>query len=229
MPGLEYFLLKNTDHFVTNISVRGGTNQFSVDLIGNFISTVDLPDLIIFMQCSFMRDYKDMYQGKPDGWSIATVDKNMKTSNLNWSATTIEDVIAPNFKNIKNQLEEFDIPVLVIGGNTKFHPELKTFPGVHTSCTTLAYKDFEDSYFDDSRQLEIFAKNFLKKSTLPTTEKYKLIDIEFKNFSKKMDLWNSEISNEYINQQHATKKLHYLLYQEVIKHINNGSQHWHWI
>ena len=217
MPGLEYFLSQRSNHRVTNISVRGGGNQYGIDLVHNFVKHHEKPDLIIFMQCSFMRDYKNYFVDRKVGWAYETVRDGCFNDALNWNSPTIDTIIEPNFTRIALQLQNFTCPMIVVGGNTKFHNTFKQFPGVHKSFSQVAVDDFEDSYFDNRLDLEIFAKCFLKKSELPNQEKYDVVDKEFEKFIKKINKWESQSLEKFFNCHHATAHLHFKLYEEVCK------------
>ena len=215
MPGIEYFLSQFNKHQVTNLSVRGGGNQSGIDLVHNFLEHYQKPDLIIFMQCSFMRDYKNYFIDRKTGWAYETVRDACHNDALDWNNSNIDNIVQPNFERIAKQLQNFIFPLIVVGGNTKFHNIFTKFPGVHKSFSQIAVDNFEDSYFDNRLDLEIFAKCFLKRSQLPNTEKYDIIDREFQKFINKINKWESSSLSKFFNCHHATAHLHFKLYEEI--------------
>jgi len=211
-PGLEYYLSAESGHTVTNLAVRAGGNYLSLTLLQLFLEKHPAPDYIIFMQASFMREYID-YQ---DGGRHVKLEW-LKESNLNWNALEIEEIIKPNLEKTCIWLKSFNIPTIVIGGNTKVHPIMsKYFDGIHTSATELVDNTFKDSFFDSAHELELFNEVFFKKTKMSTKEKYRLAIKELQNFKQKYDYWHSDLSSEYINEEHGTTKLHYKLYQTLL-------------
>ena len=62
-PGLM-FLLQQQGHSVVNLSVQGGSNELQILILERFLrkQSTFLPDLLIFMQCSLTRRYRDYGQ-----------------------------------------------------------------------------------------------------------------------------------------------------------------------
>ena len=220
MPGLEYFLSQNKKHRVTNLSVRGGGNQLSIEVVNNFLKHHEKPNLIIFMQCSFMRDYKNYFIDRKIGWAYENMRDACYNDALNWNNSDIDSIIQPNFERISSQLQNFTIPLIVVGGNTKFHNVFRQFSGLHKSFSQIAVDDFKDSYFDNRLDLEIFAKCFLKKSQLPDAVKYDVVDKEFQKLIDKINQWESPSLSKFFNWHHATAHSHFKLYEEICKIID---------
>jgi len=213
-PGLEYYL-SEAGHRVTNLAVRGGSNHLAIKVLDLFLQSHKTPDLVLFMQCSFMREYRDYFDKSK---SRNCQPDLLSNSNLDWHKNNIEDIVKPNFPLTCDQLQKFDIPVVVMGGNTKLHPIFKEyFPGMNCSFSQLGFS-FEESYFDGRSDVEHFIKEFFIRTKLSTKEKYKFADDLMKNFMFKYDLWHSD--NPFINEEHATTELHFKLYEHISLFLN---------
>lgn len=212
-PGFEYYLTQQ-GHKVTNLAVRGGSNELAIKLLENFLQDHPKPDLHVFWQCAFMRDCREYFD--PHNRNCV-VEQKFHNLSLDWQATNVEDIIAPHIEQTCCAVKNLGLNTIAVGGNTKFHPVIeKYFDGIHCSASELVLKDFEDSYFSDRDSLEIFNKTLLTMSDLPKQIKYKLAVEEMNRFIKKYDTWYSNETDQYIIMEHGTTKTHHKIFMELL-------------
>ena len=209
-PGLAYFL--NQQHNVTNLSVRGGSNGIGIILIENFFKEYPKPDLIIWVQASWMRDARNYFNKVP--MRIPT-QSGLKALNINWDATNIDDIILPYIIDTCEAIQRFGIPTISVGASAKVHPKImEYFDGIHVSATELVTQDFKDSYFENRHDVEMFSEVYLHTTAAEKTIAYTLVDKEMKVFINKYDVWEK---SPYITMKHGNTKLHKRLYAELEK------------
>ena len=75
-------------------------------------------------------------------------------------------------------------------------------------------QDFEDSYFENRLDIEMFSKQYLRSTEVQETIALDLWNIELSIFLNKYDLWQN---SPYIIEQHGNLRLHKRLYEEVEK------------
>ena len=219
-PGFEYYLTQ-AGHTVTNLSIRGGSNELALLVLQNFLKKHPKPDLYIFWQCAFMRDCRDYFVGEDN--CKPKIDKLLNL-NLDWYQDTVEKIIEPHVKKTCEKVKKLGIKTIVIGGNTKFHPAIADyFDGLHKSATELVFDNFEDSFFSDRHDLELFTNTYLKKNTFVNYNersiKYKFVDQEMNKFFKKYDAWHDPSASQFINMQHGTTALHFKICEKILELI----------
>jgi hypothetical protein len=208
-PGLAYFL--NQNHTVTNLSVRGGSNGIGIYLIENFLKEYPKPDLLVWVQANFMRDARNYLEGVNRNPTREGIEK----LNINWNASTIDDILLPYFTNTCEAIQQFDIPTISVGASAKVHPKImEYFNGIPISATELVTQDFEDSYFENRLDIEMFSKQYLRSTKVQLLETLDLWNTELSIFLNKYDLWQN---SPYIIEQHGNLRLHKRLYEEVEK------------
>jgi hypothetical protein len=220
-PGIEYFLEFLDNHRVVNLSVRGGSNLLAIKILEKFLQESNICiDAILFMQCSFMRDYKSYTISKKYD------NPDLSQADLDWDEDYIEKILKPHFKKIYNQIKSIcqEIPVILIGGNTKVHPFLsKQLLGNAKSGIENIDSTACDSYFDNRIEFECFIKEYFKRTNVNTEKKYKIVDNEMKLFKNKMDILDS--NNKYFNAEHGTTEWHFMTYQQIKPIIERTTIH----
>lgn len=208
-PGLAYFL--NQKHTVTNLSVRGGSNGIGIYLIENFLKEYPKPDLLVWVQASYMRDARNYLAGK----NRNPTQEGIFKLKINWNASNMDDILSHYFTYICEAIKRFDIPTISVGASAKVHPKImEYFDGIHVSATELVTEGFEDSYFENRLDIEMFSKQYLYSTTVHKPTALDFWETEFSIFLKKYDLWQN---SPYITEQHGNLRLHKRLYEEITK------------
>lgn len=206
-PGLEWFLQHETQHRVTNLAIRGSGNQEALLVLEQFLQITDKPvDLILFSQCSFMRDY---FKFRNSVEQNRLIWEHQHKHSLDWSARNYEDIIAPNFENIYTRLKIVakGIPVFIIGGNTKFHACAEShFPNMQKSISSLLIPNLSESYFDRNDELIHFNFYAKKYKSLSLKE----ITVEIENHLGMIDVWENNL--HYFLHKHGTLLAHQNLF-----------------
>lgn len=215
-PGIEYFLAE-IGHRVTNLSVRGGSNTLALNVLEKFISEYGKPDLHIFWPCAFSRcarDYKTVENRR------APSKEGFEKLGLDFTQKSIHLQLKPYHRKICEHLKKLDCNTICFGGNTKFpHIYSKYFPSLLKSASELVPLpvSFEDSYFSDRRDLDMWSQFVLYQSDFEKEFKYDLVDKEMKLFITKHDAWHNPANSEWINMQHGTVKTHRFIFEKVAK------------
>lgn len=213
-PGLASLLVEEKHH-VINLAVQGGSNELQLFKIEKLFKISKWkPDVIIFMQCSLMRRYRN--------YSVMefrrTIDpdllhKHKSLNDFDFTKNTVEQVLSPIVHKLAQQLSDYNIPIIIASGNTKMHPVWNEyFDHVMPSADQL-WNTAEDSYFSDRDSVDRFINLFLKNSTLDKDLKKELMIQVLDDFSTKWDRWQN--NQDWIAWEHGTLHWHEKFYKEI--------------